>query len=446
MTHRLLIAVVALGLAGCGRGAAPEQLDLSIAGRAVLKVRGGAESLALLEEKLTSLRESGPDRRLTILDHSAGVAGGYSAPSGWALIDFALHPSGQITAVLATTREVKLVRLDRFGSPIDELPLIDAQAPSDPFFDAGGVRDDGSLLPVFTRDAVRVAPIGESVAVALHTGRNAAVAYRFDYASGFTRAFRTLVEPGLSMFGVGITSGSFDTFGQLNNHFELQLDASDDGSVAIAVVGRPFLAPVFAAHAAWFGEPIPVTTGILVTRLAPDGSRLGATAVDTSQSSELHALRTHGEQIVVAGRVFSEKRPDGAGWDAWAAQIDRQSGLLRNYRVVDLDRGEVLFDVAPLDGGRLLLAGAAGYTQNPDGASISETAAPLLGVLEIDGTVRRIAFDAGPRQNQLRSLDGSGDRWFIGGMVNGPGTHSGDADPSLITADGFLREIPAPGR
>jgi hypothetical protein len=26
-------------------------------------------------------------------------------------------------------------------------------------------------------------------------------------------------------------------------------------------------------------------------------------------------------------------------------------------------------------------------------------------------------------------------------MVNGPGTHSGDGNPALIAADGFVREI-----
>ncbi len=34
--------------------------------------------------------------------------------------------------------------------------------------------------------------------------------------------------------------------------------------------------------------------------------------------------------------------------------------------------------------------------------------------------------------------------WLLGGMIDGPGTHSGDADRSLIVADGFLREVDAP--
>jgi len=54
------------------------------------------------------------------------------------------------------------------------------------------------MLPVLTRDAVRLAAIGENLAVALRTGRNAVVAYRFDYTEGtsYTRTWRTLVNRG----------------------------------------------------------------------------------------------------------------------------------------------------------------------------------------------------------------------------------------------------------
>jgi hypothetical protein len=339
---------------------------------------------------------------------------------------------------------VSLVRLDRAAVPSGELALVDAQAPNDPFYDNGGVRDDGSMVPVFTRDAVRLAPIGENLCVGLRTGRNAVVAYRFDYArpGGYARAWRTLVEPGLSMFGVGITSGTFDTFGQLENHFHVHLDADASGNVAVAVVGKPGLVPLFAAHADYFHEPNTVQLGILASRLAPDGTRLGTTLIDTIQGSELHGVRLNGNDVALVGRVFSERRDDGSGWNAYVAHVDRASGALLAYRVVDLDRGEVLFDIAPLALGRFLVAGAAGYTQNPDGASISEQAAPLLAVLEADGTLRqRIGVAAGPRQNQLRSLASQGANWLVAGLVNGPGTHSGDGNPALIAADGFVREV-----
>jgi len=153
-------------------------------------------------------------------------------------------------------------------------------------------------------------------------------------------------------------------------------------------------------------------------------------------------LRLIDNDIALVGRVFSQQRDDGTGWNAYSAHVDRTSGALLAYDILDLDRGELLFDIAPLAQGRFLVAGTAGYTQNPTGASISEQATPLLAVLESDGTLRqRIDVAAGARQNQLRSIVARGGNWLIGGLVNGPGTHSGDGDPALITADGFVREI-----
>jgi hypothetical protein len=444
--------LVAVLVASCGGGGSPKPepppqvvpLDLAIPGMAVIKARSAPDGIALLEEKLTSLFETGPERRLTLLDNNGAVRGRYSAPAGYSLVDFAQHPSGEVTLALATTRTVTLLRLDRFAVATNEFPLLDEQAPNDPYYDAGGVHDDGSLLPAFTRDAVRLAAVGESVVVALRTGRNAVVAYRFEYArpGGYARAWRALVEPGLSMFGIGITSGSFDTFGQLENHFHVHLDADASGNVAVAVVGKPILVPLFSAHADYFNQPTDIVSGLLVTRLGPDGQRLGTTLVDTIQSSELHGLRMNGNDIALVGRVFSEKRDDGTGWNAYVAHVDGASGALLSYRVVDIDRGELLFDIAPLAGGRFLVAGTAGYTQNPTGASISEQATPLLAVLESDGTLRqRIDLMAGLRQNQVRALVARGGNWLAVGMVNGPGTHSGDGNPALIAADGFVREI-----
>ena len=421
----------------------PVSINLSVSGMAVIKVRTGAQGVTLMVETLTALSESGPERSITLLDDDGAVSGRYSAPSGWALIDFAQHPSGEISAVLATARTVRLVRLDRTGIVRNDFALTDAQAPNDPFYDHGGVRDDGSLLPVLTRDAVRLAAIGENLAVALRTGRNAVVAYRFDYtqATSYTRIWRTLVEPGVTMFAIGITSGSFDVFGALENHWHVHLDADAAGNVAVAVVGRAFISPLFAAHADYFNEPTDVATGLLVTRLAPDGQRLGSTVIDTVQTSELHGLRLSRDDISLVGRVFSERRGDGTGWNAYAAHVDRTSGALLSYGVIDIDRGEVLFDIVRLAQGRFLVAGAAGYSQNPGGGSISEQTMPLLAVLESDGMLKqRIDVVAGARQNQLRSLAQRNGNWLVGGMVNGPGTHSGDGNPAAIVADGFVHE------
>jgi hypothetical protein len=293
-------------------------------------------------------------------------------------------------------------------------------------------------------DAARLVPLGESVALVLRTGRNAVVAYRLDpdQAGAYVPAWRRLVEPGSSIDGVFLISGSFDTFGQLANHVGLHVDVDANGTLAVGVAESPFRSFVFQAHAAYFGEPIAAQAGVLVTRIgAEDGRRLGSSVIDTHQLAELHGLRATTAGFMVEGRVRTEIRADGTGWDAYVATV-ASSGSVDMYRVVDVDRGDVLFDAITLPGGRFLALGTTGYVQNPGGASISEETQPLLILLDADGSVvQRLSLPDGPRQDQLRTIVSLDGRWLVGGMRNGPGTHSGDTQPSLISADGYLTEM-----
>src|SRR4029079_16599638 len=138
------------------------------------------------------------------------------------------------------------------------------------------------------------------------------------------------------------------------------------------------------------------------------------------------------------GRVLSEVRSDGSGWNAFTAFVGHD-GDPGPYDVVDVDSGDVLFDMGVLPSGRYLALGTTGYTQNPSGASISEAAQPLLVLLNADGSLaQNLAYVGGARHNQLTTIASWSGGWLLGGMVNGPGTHSGDADHALIFADGFL--------
>ncbi|MBX3588437.1 MAG: hypothetical protein KF796_17540 [Ramlibacter sp.] len=419
-------------------------VNVSSTGFAIIKVRSEAQGYVVLEERLSSIFEQGPQRRVSVALNNGTASGTFVAPTGWSVIDFALHPSGDITVALAELRNLRLVRLDRFAKIRYELALTDPQAPQDPYFDYdGGVKDDTAMVPVIMRDAIRLVPLGDDLGVTLRTGRNAVVTYRYNSGvDGYTRAWRTLVEPGTSMALRALRDGSFDTFGQLESHFRVTFDADPNGNMAVGVVGATNHSSLFEAHAHYFGEPIHAAYGILVTRLSSSGTRLGTTLVDTGRISEVHSLRAAHGNFAMVGRVFSEKRGDGSGWNAYAAIVDGAGGALRSYKVLDVDRGDALFDIAPLALRRYVVGGTTGYTQNPDGTSISEDGQPLLAVLEEDGSLRqRVTFPSGARQNQVRSLWlHTNGNWLVGGLVNGPGTHSGDAARSLITADGFVRE------
>jgi len=432
----------------CGDKATPpiNSVDLAVGGQTLTKVRTAGNEVVVLEERLTSIFENGPERTLAILQSDGHTVRPYTPPPGWSVVDFAVHPSGDISAILTTAADVRIVRLDPNGSIRSDKIFLDPSAPTDPFFDyAGGIRDDNALQPALMHDAARLAPLGESLAVVLRTGRNAIVAYRLDpdTSGAYRLAWRTLVEPGSSILGEGITSGSFDVFGQLENHLRIfvDVDAGANATLAVGVVNAPVLNYTFRAHAQYFNEPIEASAGVLLTRVASaDGRRLGSTVIDTHDHAELHGVRATTVGFVLVGRVLSEVRSDGGGWNAFAAFVGRD-GTSGPYKVVDVDRGDVLFDVAALSNGRYLALGTTGYTQNPSGASISEAAQPLLVLLNNDGSLaRNLGYVGGARHNQLTTIAPLNGRWLLGGMTNGPGTHSGDADRKLIVADGFLRE------
>ena len=446
----LLCLAVAL-LAGCGGGGGTKEtppvkvVDLAVAGQTVTKARTAGNEVVLLEERLTSIFEDGPQRTLAIVQSDGQTVRPYTAPPGWSVVDFAVHPSGDISAILTTTTEVRIVRLDPNGSIRSDQLFLDPSAPADPFFNyAGGIKDDNALQPALMHDAARLVPLGESLAVVLRTGRNAIVAYRLDAdASGaYRRSWRTLVEPGSSILGEGITGGSFDVFGQLENHLRIYVDVDSSDTLAVGVVNAPMLNFTFRAHAEYFNEPIAASMGVLLTRLgSTDGRRLGSTAIDTHDRAELHGVRATPRGFVLVGRVLTEVRSDGTGWNAFAGFV-ASDGTAGPYSVIDVDRGDVLFDVAALPSGRYLALGTTGYVQNPSGASISEAAQPLLALLNTDGSLaRNLGFVGGARHNQLTTIAPLNGHWILGGMINGPGTHSGDSQRELIVADGFLREV-----
>jgi hypothetical protein len=453
----LLIFLSAALLCACGGGSdgggdtvrlppPVPAVDIAITGRAVTKVASAGGTVAVLEERLNSIFEDGPVRSLSFLDQDGHTTHSYVTPDGWTVVDFAVHPSGDVSAVLTTARSVRIVRLSPSTAVRSDQIYTDDAAATDPYFNYdSGLRDDTALQPPLMHDAARVAALGESLALVLRTGRNAIVAYRLDAdANGnYQRAWRTLVEPGASTFEFALIGGSFDVFGALQNDLRVSMDVDSNGTLAIGCVEWPFISYAFQRHMDYFHEPIAATAGIILTRVASvDGRRLGSTVIDTHTSPELHAVRATPTGFALIGRVLSEKRDDGTGWDAYVAAVG-DDGAAGPYSIVNVDRGDVLFDIAVLPSGRYLALGATGYTQNPTGASVSESTEPLLALLNADGSLAaNLGFTMGARQNQLRTIVPFNGHWLVGGMVNGPGTHSGDTQRELIVGDGFVRELP----
>lgn len=452
-----VLGALAIGLAACGGGGDSggggggdtSPLQLALSGESVVKLRTqgqgtGKTWVALAEKARAPEIPTRPQRRLLISQPGGRQqAQPYQPPEGWSLLDFALHPSGEISLLLGNDRELRLARLSAGGQPLREQPFVDAMVAGDPFVgDPLSARDPQALLPYNTRDAARLAAIGEELVLGFRSGRHAVLLHRLGYtaAGGFAKQWRSLVEPGVFIGARFLTGGSFDPFKLLDQQWRLALDADAQGRIAVAV--SLDYTDLLEGHSQHFGEALDpsVANGVLLSQFGPGGQRLGTVLIDTRQRSELHALRWVGERIAVAGRVRTQQTE--TGWDAYLALVPAGATAASAYRVLDLELGELIFDVAQRADGSLLVAGVAGYGQNPAGASVSEQATPLLARLSSDGQLQqRIALTPGPRHNQLRSLAPWGaDAWLLGGMENGPGTHSADADPTLLKADGTLRE------
>jgi hypothetical protein len=453
-THGSLLLFLTALLASCGGGGASggetvvegdTPPTFTAPGVAVIKFRAAGAGWAALTEHLLPLVDmTTPDRRLLVAVDGRHPAVTIGPSAGWSLIDFALHPSGEMSVVLANDTQLLLQRRAANGDLLGESTFSDEQAASDPFIgDIARIRDSQSLVPLGTRDAVRLAPLGEDLVMAFRTGRNAVVAQRLSYAGGnhLQRLWRTLVEPGVPIDLVRLTSGTFDPFASLDNQWHVSMDSDEQGRIAIGVsLGHTELP---AAHGDFFSEPIDpgLVSGAILTLLSDSGQRMRATVIDTHFISEVHVVRWAGDAVLVAGRMLT--RPgDGGGWDGFLAKANAGETSAQ-AQALDFDRGDVILDAEELPDGRIVIAGATAYVQNPSGGSISEDAQPLLAVLSQGGIpAQRLSPPAGPRQNQVRTVSDWRGHWLTGGLENGPGTHSADADPTLLTCDGFLREQP----
>src|SRR4051812_20969279 len=85
-------------LVSCGGGKEASQpdpvVDLPVTGRTVVKVRTAGNQVVVLEQRLNSILEDGPQRTLATLQSDGHTLQTFVPPSGWSVIDFAVHPSG----------------------------------------------------------------------------------------------------------------------------------------------------------------------------------------------------------------------------------------------------------------------------------------------------------------------------------------------------------------
>jgi len=112
-------------------------------------------------------------------------------------------------------------------------------------------------------------------------------------------------------------------FGQLENHLSIFVDIDTDATLAIGVVDAtmPQL-HVPGALLEYFSEPIAASTGSYSREWrAPTAAVWEALLIDTHDRAEHMGCCAVPLGFMLVGRVLSEVRSDGTGWNAFTAFV-----------------------------------------------------------------------------------------------------------------------------
>lgn len=405
-------------------------------------MRPGGGALVVLERPV-SFRELtlDPDRELAWISASGAIEARAQRSNDGAVLDAVVHPSGEVTALRVSSTAFVLERFTANGTSVATFPIVDPGIATDP----PALREGEPITPVeeHTHDAGGIAAHGEEVFIATRSARHSVVAYRVRWdggASSFSVRTRTLVVPAHRITPTALTGGTYDTFGQLAAHYAVRVAVSTDSGIGFVGVSHARLDPLRMrrAHEVVFGEKLegdPDGLDAYVTRVDVDGARLGTSVIGSDGDEQLYGLRALGNAAYATGRT-EHWNAEGTGFDAFLARVDEGGAV--GFWTFDVDRGDIAFDVARDSGGSLVLAGASSYWQNPHGASLSEESHAFARRIHPDGTTTAIPLANGPRHNEARFVVplANGTLW-VGGMHDGPGTHSADADDSALRARGF---------
>jgi hypothetical protein len=386
-----------------------------------------------------------PHRKLVWLDAELQAVDEYVPPQGSFLVDFAVHPSGAVTLleilpaagndVFVKPIQARLTRISADGS--QATLFLEAEPLPDP---------GGASHLLFSLDRARVAAFGEENRVAVRWSDNSVQLHGVELRSGeLQKTWTAVAEPAANLFPLGIIGGGFDNFHQGDSVAFVYLDVDETGA---SYVAAPSTVDVLPAHDAFFHEdlssradPANFDYGVsIVTRFSPAGQRTYSVLSGLGTNKRLLNLRATSANVFLAGRVKTGNQP--GSWDAWVETLDASNGRALSERFVDVQSGDMFWDLAPLDGGSLLAVGSTNYTQNPSGLSVSDPRDDLAVIVGPDGVVRqRIALPAGPagRGNEVVSVRIIEGGWaMFAGLNDAPGTHAAVYSDAFL----FLRPLP----
>jgi hypothetical protein len=185
------------------------------------------------------------------------------------------------------------------------------------------------------------------------------------------------------------------------------------------------------------------SSDVVVTKMDPQGARLWSLVLGTPRDDEPYAIRVRDGAVAVVGRSRRFPGVDNTFWDAFIA-VASTDGAPLGARAIPLDASGIFLAIDRQPQGAWILGGSDGWSENPQGLSITSYGAKLLLVLPtIDAVPTRLPLPPGPRNNEIRTVTGDETQIWFGGDEDGPIMHTGDGDLTQIHATGVLGSLPA---
>lgn len=411
------------------------ELTTTIPGYALTKVLRHRQGWVSLQETIqTQLLITLPKRKLVWYNDAFQEISSYEPPTNWSLIDAVVHKSGQVSAVILSLNmqqnsffSIKLLRLENGITKSETVLQPLPGTPETIYFPA-------------SLDRVRLEVYDEDVYVVARWDSNQVEASRFGFNNNsFQLKWQTLVEPEANTGSFGIIGGGYDNFHQGDRYFFVYSGVDSKGNL---FVGIPSHEELLINHDAWFHEsllsganPNAYEWGVaIVTKLSSAGERLCAQLVGGSNQIRLLNMRVGEGNVYLVGRIKTGSEP--GSWDGWIHAADSETGNRKFESQINIQDGDMFWDISPLHDGGVLAVGSKGYFQNPGGLSVSDSRLDMAVVLDNQGNMQNeIELPQGPvargSEAMFVTLIGNNNILFAG-VHNAPGTH---AD---VYCDGFI--------
>jgi hypothetical protein len=215
----------------------------------------------------------------------------------------------------------------------------------------------------------------------------------------------------------------------------------EGGAVVAATVTRGTLAALKTSRNLDFPLPSdPRCPDVLIAKVPDDGSAPQLHSIPTPECESLPKLTVVGNRAVVSSVLPIAKPPepnDAYQYDIGLGIVDLSTGRTIS-RVIAFEEDNWVNAIAPCGADRVCLAGVTGSKSVDTGSTVSFGKGFVLPV-SLTGEPGKLWLSSSPRHSEIQKLvAGAGGAVLFFGTVNGPITHTADADPWLGFNEGLF--------